>query len=68
MLYWRTASGHEPVEVKASERVGFGDARHLEVFLDEYPDLADGGPVLYGGSEILPLTKRVLAAPWWAVC
>jgi predicted AAA+ superfamily ATPase len=80
VLYWRTATGLEvdfviettqrllPVEVKASGRVTSRDARGLEAFLDEYPDLADGGLLLHGGSELVPLTKRVLAAPWWAVC
>ena len=80
VLHWRTASGQEvdfvveaperllPVEVKASERVGARDARGLEAFLDEHQDLADGGLLLYAGGEVLPLTRRVLAAPWWAVC
>lgn len=80
MLCWRTASGQEvdlvvetpdrllPIEVKAAERVVPADARGLEAFLDEYPDLADGGLLLHGGAETFPLTRRVLAAPWWAVC
>jgi predicted AAA+ superfamily ATPase len=80
VLYWRTASGHEvdfvvevgdrllPIEVKAAERVVPADARGLAAFLDEYPDLADGGLLLYGGSETFRLTARVLAVPWWAVC
>lgn len=80
VLYWRTAAGHEvdfvvetpdrllPIEVKASKRVTPADARHLEVFLGEYADLADGALLLHAGDEIFPLTQRVLAAPWWAVC
>lgn len=56
-----------PVEVKASPRVGTGDAKGLEAFLDEYPDLADGGLLLHGGEETYPLTRRVLAVPWWRV-
>lgn len=80
VLYWRTASGIEvdfvietakrllPIEVKASPRVQPADAKGLEAFLDEYPDLADGGLLLYGGDEAFPLTRRVLAAPWWQVC
>lgn len=80
VLYWRTASGIEvdlvietagrllPVEVKASPRVQPADARGLEAFLDEYPDLADGGLLIHGGEDTFPLTRRVLAVPWWRVC
>jgi predicted AAA+ superfamily ATPase len=79
VLYWRTAAGAEvdfvvetpkrllPIEVKASRRVSPADAKAMESFLDEYPDLADGGLLMYGGGEIFPLTRRVLAAPWWKV-
>ena len=79
VLYWRTAGGLEvdfvietpgrvlPVEVKASPRVGTGDAKALEAFLDEYPDIADGGLLLHGGEETYPLTRQVLATPWWRV-
>jgi predicted AAA+ superfamily ATPase len=80
VLYWRTAEGTEvdfviesgrrlvPIEVKAAERLVPADAKGLETFLDEYASRADGGLLLYGGREIHPLTRRVLAAPWWAVC
>lgn len=79
VLYWRTATGLEvdfvvetphrllPVEIKASARVTPADARGLEAFLDEYPDQADGALLLHGGAETFPLTRRVLAAPWWKV-
>ena len=80
ILYWRTATGQEvdfvietpkrllPIEVKAAARVTPADARGLEAFLDEYADSTDGGLLLHGGAETFPLTKRVLAAPWWQVC
>lgn len=80
VLYWRTATGLEvdfvietprrllPVEVKAGERVTSADARGLTAFVEEYPGLADGGLLLYGGREVFPLTRRVLAVPWWQVC
>jgi len=55
-------------EAKAAGRVTTGDAKGLEAFIDEYPDLADGGLLLYGGKEIFPVTRRVLAVPWWSVC
>jgi len=77
---WRAATGIEvdfvietprrvlPIEVKAAARVGPSDAKGLEAFLDEYPDLADGALLLHGGAETFPLTRRVLAVPWWRVC
>jgi uncharacterized protein len=80
ILYWRTTTDLEvdlvvetpqrllPIEVKGASRVTTGDAKSLEAFLDEYPDRADGGLVLYGGTETFPLTRRVLATPWWQVC
>jgi predicted AAA+ superfamily ATPase len=80
ILYWRTVAGHEvdfvietpkrllPIEVKASNRVAPSDAKGLETFLDEYPDLTEGALLLYSGSEVFPLTRRVLAVPWWQVC
>jgi predicted AAA+ superfamily ATPase len=80
ILYWRTATGEEvdfvietptrviPIEVKAAARIAPSDARGLESFLTEYHTTSDGGLLLYGGDEVFPLTKRVLAVPWWAVC
>lgn len=79
VLYWRTADGIEvdfvvetprrlvPIEIKTARRVLPADARGLETFLDEYADRSDGGLLLYGGDEVFPLTRRVLAAPWWMV-
>jgi uncharacterized protein len=80
ILYWRTSAGREvdfvietprrllPIEVKASTRATSADAQGLEAFLAEYPDLADGGLLLYGGNELFPLSRRVLAVPWWHLC
>ncbi len=80
ILYWRTATGEEvdfvietpsrtiPIEVKAAARLSPADARGLESFLEEYASSSDGALLLYGGSETFPLTKRVLAVPWWRVC
>jgi len=79
VLYWRTATGIEvdfvvetpdrllPIEVKASARVTTADAKGLEAFLDDYPDLTDGALLVHGGDETFPLTRRVLAVPWWKV-
>ncbi|MGH8228675.1 MAG: ATP-binding protein [Steroidobacteraceae bacterium] len=80
VLYWRTASGEEvdfvietpartlPVEVKTATRLAPADARGLDVFLEEYASSSDGGLLLYGGSETFPITRRVLAVPWWRIC
>lgn len=80
VLYWRTATGQEidfvietpkrllPIEVKSASRVSAADAKGLEAFLDDYADMADGGLLLYGGTEAYRLTKRVFAAPWWQAC
>ena len=57
-----------PVEVKAATRVVPDDCRGLAAFLREYPDRTDGGLLLYGGEEVFPLTRDVLAVPWWRVC
>lgn len=79
VLYWRTATGIEvdfvietanrllPIEIKAAARVTTADARGLEAFLDEYPELVDGALLLHSGKEIFPITRRVLACPWWQV-
>jgi predicted AAA+ superfamily ATPase len=80
VLYWRTAEGEEvdfvvetprrcvPIEIKASTKPHPADAKGLESFLDEYRDRSDGGLLIYAGSEVYPLTDRVLAVPWWKVC
>jgi predicted AAA+ superfamily ATPase len=80
ILYWRTAAGQEvdfvietpkrllPIEVKSAARVMPSDARGLEAFLDEYKGAVDGALLLYTGSEAFPITRRVLAVPWWMAC
>ena len=55
-----------PIEVKATKRVGHGDARHLLTFLDDYPE-APRGLLLYGGDETFWIDRHVLAAPWHVV-
>lgn len=79
VLYWRTASGLEvdfvlethhrllPVEVKAQAKLFPKDARGLEAFCQEYPEKAPRGLLLYTGDETFPLTRHVLATPWWQV-
>jgi predicted AAA+ superfamily ATPase len=78
VLHWRTVKGAEvdfviqdgtallPIEVK-SRTARLADARHLETCLDEYADRARAGLLLTTGPGVYWLTRRVLAAPWWAV-
>ena len=80
IFYWRTATGLEvdfiveagnrllPIEVKSSARVESSDVQALEAFLDDHSDQAEGGLVLYDGSELKRLSKRVIAVPWWMAC
>ena len=79
ILHWRTTKGAEvdfvvetpqrvlPVEVKSSAQPRTADARHLDTFLKEYPDLAPAGLLLHTGDDVFWLTEKVLAAPWWRV-
>jgi predicted AAA+ superfamily ATPase len=79
ILYWRTVNGEEvdfvieagqrllPVEVKATERPGYRDARHLLTFRQEYGEAVYGGLVLHTGAETFWLAEEILAAPWWLV-
>jgi len=78
VLHWRTASGAEvdfvielpdrllPIEIKASRRVSYGDARHLRTFLADYP-AAPGALLLYAGEEVFWIDQRILATPWHRV-
>jgi len=78
VLHWRTAGGAEvdfviempdrllPIEVKASRRVTYADARHLRTFLADYPS-ASAALLLYDGAEVFWLERDVLAAPWYRV-
>ncbi len=54
-----------PIVIKAAARVTTADIKGLEAFLGESPDLVDGVLLIYGGDETFPLTRRVLATPWW---
>lgn len=69
VLYWRTVNGEEvdlvieagrrllAVEVKATERPGHGDARHLLTFRQEYGKAVHGGLVLHAGEETFWLQR-----------
>ena len=79
VFYWRTAAGAEvdfvieaggrllPIEVKATARPRFRDARHLLTFVSEYGPAARAGLLLHTGDEVRWIAPGVLAAPWWRV-
>ena len=79
LFHWRTAGGAEvdfvieagdqllPIEVKATTRPRFRDARHLLTFAVEYRTAARGGLLLHGGEDVRWIAPGVLAAPWWRV-
>ncbi len=74
--FWRTASGAEvdfvwegpgediPIEVKWTARPTPSDARHIESFLDCYPERAKRGLLVCRAEAREQLTDRVLAIPW----
>lgn len=73
--YWSDPSGPEvdwiietpdqyiPIEVKWTENPHSEDAKHLELFLSEYPN-ASKGFVICNTPHPLKLTERVTALPW----
>lgn len=75
VLFWRTSKGAEvdivvetptsllPVEIKSGRTVRVSDARNLHVFLDQYPEKASDGVILYDGDATFWLTDRVIAIP-----
>jgi predicted AAA+ superfamily ATPase len=78
-FYWRSTINEEvdfvietggrllPIEVKASARPRFGDARHLLTFRAEYGRKARAGLLLHTGKTLQWIAPDVLAAPWWYV-
>lgn len=79
VLFWRTVNQEEvdfvieagrtllPVEVKATTRPGYRDARHLLAFRAEYGRRVPGALLLHAGEETFWLADGILAAPWWRV-
>lgn len=53
-----------PTEVKTSRSLGKRDLRGLSAFLEEYPDGAPFGVVLYAGREWLRPARNVVTIPW----
>jgi predicted AAA+ superfamily ATPase len=79
VMYWRTVNQEEvdfvieagrrllPVEVKATTRPGYRDARHLLTFCERNADSVSGGLLLHGGEQTFWLAEGILATPWWRV-
>jgi hypothetical protein len=75
LSFWRTHKGTEvdfvvehgrhvmAVEVKATNKPGYGDITGLQVFLAEHPG-ASAGLLLHSGAEIKRLDEKILAVPW----
>lgn len=78
LYHWRLASGQEvdfileengkllPVEVKAADAVGPGDARHLIAFRDRHAG-TPRGVLLSSDPHIRVVKPGIVACPWWAV-
>lgn len=76
LSYWRTPGQAEvdyvverpdetiPVEVKWTAHPGRADIRHLQLFLQCYPDVAKRGYLICRCSAPLQLTDQITALPW----
>jgi len=76
LSFWRTAHGAEvdyvletpdeviPIEVKATESPTLGDASHLKLFLETYPQKARRGFIVCRCREPRRLSKNIEAIPW----
>lgn len=79
IMHWRTVNHEEvdfvveqangtllPIECKTTTRPTYDDVKGLRLFLSEYPE-ALGGLLLYDGTDVMWMSERVLAVPWWSV-
>ena len=74
--FWRTVSGAEvdfvwqspkediPIEVKWTENPSSKDARHLEIFLDEYSQRCKKGFIVCRVQRARQISERITAIPW----
>jgi predicted AAA+ superfamily ATPase len=73
--YWRDANGPEvdwivettdgyiPIEVKWTDMPTLQDAKHLNVFLEEYPETKKGY-IICRTPQTMQISKKILALPW----
>lgn len=78
LYHWRTQSGNEvdiileygrkilAIEVKQTNKPGYGDTNGLKAFLSSHPT-AVGGLLLHGGTKTRWLGDKILALPWTRV-
>ncbi len=74
--FWRTVSGAEvdfvwqspkediPIEVKWTENPSSKDARHLEIFLEEYSQRCKKGFIVCRVQRARQISERITAIPW----
>ena len=74
--FWRTVSGAEvdfvwqspkediPIAVKWTENPSSKDARHLEIFLDEYSQRCKKGFIVCRVQRARQISERITAIPW----
>lgn len=77
LYYWRDYSGREvdwvveyqgkwlPIEVKWTETVKKGAAKHIHYFLDSFPEKAERGFVLFTGDRAARISEKVTAVPYF---
>ena len=75
LKYWRDHDGPEvdyvidtgnnlvPIEVKYTDQPGLKDAKHLNIFLKEYPR-ADKGYIVCRCPRPVKIEKQVIGMPW----
>lgn len=51
-------------EVKVKDYVRYQDIKNLKIFLEEYSDIVKAGVLIYNGSEIKRVDKKIIALPW----
>ena len=78
LYHWRLSSGQEvdfvleegrklvPVEIRASQSIGSGEARHIRTFRDRHAN-SPRGLLLSCDPRIRVVASGVIASPWWAV-
>jgi hypothetical protein len=76
LYFWRTQTGREvdfliekgkelvAIEVKWTHRIGESDIRSLEHCAEDLKDRLRFSVVLYGGTEIVPFSPRIVALPF----
>ncbi len=75
ITFWRTTSGQEvdfiiedrkrlfAIEVKAATSARSADVRHLKTFIDGHSKETAIGILAYMGSELRPMSERIVAVP-----